>query len=280
MSSRSRGHPPRTRPAGRRANLTPDAPAPRPRLSPCWCSCALLLVACAASPPNAGPSAIAIPSHTAPAQPPSKPTPPPAASAPTPSPATPSSPTCTPLDRSPCRAGEARRPVRTSARTELFSTDGKTVFYFAQGTDFDLATFRVAAVSDCPVWEDVYARDKRSVYVLEPQSCGGANCGGDYTGFGWGSLDVWSPATFRWLSGGYATDGERVYNRWFEGPLDGARPASFEILSCSTVKDSFIVGRDGDRFYVDGRLATKDTPEAARDARRGKSSEKRPSRGH
>jgi hypothetical protein len=137
----------------------------------------------------------------------------------------------------------------------MFSTDGKTVFYFGQKTDFDLPSFVFAPLLDCPVWEEVFAQDKRDVYVLEPQSCGGENCGGDYTGFGWGGLGVKHPATFRWLPGGYGVDDQFVYHRWHQGALQDAKPSSFRVLFCGDPKDAFVIGQDGDRTYVDGQAA-------------------------
>jgi hypothetical protein len=155
-----------------------------------------------------------------------------------------------------CRAGAPQRPVRGASREGLFSTDGRTIFYYRQKTDFDLRTLRYAAVLDCPLWEDVAAWDRRDVYVLEPQSCGGENCGGDYTGYGWGGLGVRAPGAFHWLPGGYGVDKRFVYNRWHTGPLEGARPERFEVLLCGG-EEGFVVGRDGGRLFRDGELAAE-----------------------
>jgi hypothetical protein len=157
-----------------------------------------------------------------------------------------------------CRAGPPQRPLRERSREHLFSTDGKTVFYYRQRTDFDTGSLFYADATGCPLWGDVFAWDKRDVYVLEPQSCGGERCGGDYTGYVWGPMGVRDPGAFRWLPGGYGSDGHHVYHRWYrKGPLEGVEPARFQVLLCGGEESGFAVGQEGDRFYRDGRLVTE-----------------------
>lgn len=156
-----------------------------------------------------------------------------------------------------CATGAPTRPAHQRSRDRIFSTNGTTVFYYQQKTDFDARSLLYATVTDCPLWENVFAWDDHDVYVLEPQSCGGENCGGDYTGYGWGAMGVRKPAAFTWLPGDYGSDGRFVYSRWHDGPLDGARPAYFQVLLCSDEGNAFVVGRDGERFYRDGKLVAR-----------------------
>lgn len=149
-----------------------------------------------------------------------------------------------------CVSGPATRPSRPVSSKRFLTTDGRSVFSYGNKETFDAATFGFATVTDCPVWDDVFAWDKHDVYVLDPQSCG-QSCGDDYWGYAWVGLGVVQPRGFRWLPGGYAVDERFVYNRWHHGPLASANSATFEVLGCGGDR-GFVIGRDGTRLFHDG----------------------------
>jgi hypothetical protein len=139
------------------------------------------------------------------------------------------------------------------SRHTVLSTDGHSIFYFGVKQGFDAASFSFAKGSGGFLVNDLFAWDKRDVYVQSPQSCGGSSCGKDYTGYYWKALGVKTPVAFHWLEGGYAVDDTFVYNVWHEGPLRDATPEKLEVLLCGDEKTGFVVARDGERFYRDGK---------------------------
>jgi hypothetical protein len=156
---------------------------------------------------------------------------------------------CRPLGGA-CRVGKARRPSRR--RGDFLSTDGLVIRYFKQTASFfDAKSLEYATVLDCPLHENVYAWDVADVYALYPESCGGENCGGDYTGYSWGGLGVVHPSAFRWRKGGYGADDLHVYHVEHDGPLEHASPARFQVLTCGGDR-GFVLGREDDHFFRDG----------------------------
>jgi hypothetical protein len=151
-----------------------------------------------------------------------------------------------------CVAGPLKRPSRGKSADAVLSQEGSHIFSYGRLEDFDPETVRWASVSGCPLWLDVFVTDRTDVHVLEPMSCGGDSCGGDYTGFGWSRLYVHHTPSFRWLAGGYAADERRVYYRWAEDPLEGARPDRFELMQCGG-DEGFIVGHDDGGGIYDGK---------------------------
>jgi hypothetical protein len=147
--------------------------------------------------------------------------------------------------------------ARGRSKPSEFSTDGVRIYEFGRPTDFDPPSFRFWPAADCALWGDSYAADSRDVYARSPQSCGGDNCGGDYTGFYWEPLGVRDPESFAMLPGGYGRDKGFVYYRWGQSQtVDGADAGTFEVLWCgdsSQDRDGKVIGRDSGRYYVDGK---------------------------
>ncbi len=156
-----------------------------------------------------------------------------------------------------CRVDSPQQATSVPDRLHSLRRKGKEILYNGQETDFDVSSFRYANVEGCAPHGNVFAWDKNDVYILNPQSCGGENCGGNYTGYYWAPMGVEYPLEFRWLAGGYATDEHFIYNQWHHGKLATTKISHFEVLLCG--EDEMLFGHDGVYWFEDGeRLGSEE----------------------